>query len=521
MFNRVRHTVVSFSVSRFCHNAPQRRLCSTTATTQQTPTTAVAGAMPIVPLLLAASLPNSDSLEFNTRQWAASVIRQLADDEKRRGGVQDVLEYNTRQDHDASSASSLCTTSGTTINKQKTTAAWVCRMCGAPHTAASRTVCPICFTKRQLTDQSGGDAALCTDHPASRDVTAAISTTWRCSRCTEVNQQSDVYAAIQSCRCCGIARQRRYGGKLPETALSSSSLGGPSGSWVPILLQDPRQSIAIGDPFRASDLLLRWRCSNCSSTSSQMTRSCQRCGEDRFTQHTIRCPTCKSISGQTAEDVVERRPCLNCGSPLHGALIASVASTWVCTCGMLNAMPTCFRCRAPCRIPVTHSTSMRTSHTHSMPGEGPAAAQQQQSQQYVRELHWIRSYDFRCCTQWSCARCSNINEASRKVYISRVPSTGRILSELVSGQHSCSRCEEPWHGLKLDGGRQWRCACHHVNSTKRDLCALCTRPQTLQSVNVHSVWMVGDWVCGNCGKHSYRDKSVCICGARKAEAVCE
>lgn len=349
---------------------------------------------------------------------------------------------------------------------------WQCCTCCAIHRGrgnSTRTVCPVCMTKR---------------HNAHTSTWKQHQNNWSCCHCGELNfSDGSLSETLRNrCRCCNKSRETRR--------CETRSQSGVRHEQLPIAFTDPRKNTKDGEVYRAQDMLARWRCVKCSRMSKQFTWTCDSCSVDRFESIPVACPSCKSQLSQTARDVVYRKPCAGCGSPLHGAQMKSTLSGWMCTCGTANSGLTCSRCRAPMRL-----------HSVALMGDSG-------NNNFDAAWEWMRLFDFDYCTNWTCANCFTTNEAAKKIKVG-AGLHGRPQIQSVLGQVRCSKCNELWHSTKVNRGRDWRCACHQINDTHSKLCSSCLRPQTLAQNFAHSFWTVGDWICARCQKHNFRDRNTC------------
>lgn len=246
--------------------------------------------------------------------------------------------------------------------------------------------------------------------------------------------------------------------------------------------------------------------------------------------------------------------CLQCEQLLHGGLIVRAAScsgssavsspkaalAWWCACGVYNPplSSSCLRCRLPRWLP---------------------------REQYEPVI--TKYWDLQGSSHWWCEACQSINTASVR-RVTMVPQAGASSASgegsrgggvarckglrRQRGQTICACCGEPWHLQLLfpdvismppsDAERVvrnekgaaywWRCACHSVNRSVWDSCGNCGLPalpvkgsaaatpsqkgseeRAELSADVLSDWVKGDWLCGVCLRHNYKDRAGCYCGA--------
>ncbi|CCW70307.1 unnamed protein product [Phytomonas sp. Hart1] len=303
-----------------------------------------------------------------------------------------------------------------------------------------------------------------------------------------------------SCRCCGTARE-----ESKEVRVIHHER----------IVDQVRRS-AVGSVINSRNRICRWVCPGCEEVNSLQSSICRYCNRERF-DIVVGCPQCRAprqlsnaqVYGSTPEDrkhvlitfgmhncVARFSPeqrCEGCGSSLHGGHILSHArSLWWCACGVLNIVGShsCYHCRMP-----------RAISTGGV----------------LERILTGAQWDFQTCTSWFCESCDGINLASRStVYLKRdntVDNQSKKSTRLLHGDVKCTHCGAPWHHYLLRDRGCWRCACHLINSTEDKVCRSCNLPAA-DSINVDviSSWAKGDWICGNCQAHCYRDRARCVCG---------
>lgn len=323
---------------------------------------------------------------------------------------------------------------------------WTCAHCGTHVYGSGRTVCHSC---------------LAVNAARSEGVVTwrANQNNWSCIGCKELN-----FSRNTACRCCGRVR-------------GSAALADDAGEADPFI-PDPACAV-VGSVCNAADALRRWRCERCSCSTQLTQNKCSRCGTHRIKGVRVECPSCGAPA--TITDVAMKLKCRSCSRSLHGATIADNPKKWGCCCSNICTTLSCSRCRLPRRFPDT-----------------------------TIESQVLSQWDTRGCTNWCCANCYAVNEASRKVVIG-IAGTRRI-TDIVHGQWRCKECGDPWHGQVVNGGSQWRCACHNINSADTKRCSVCLRPAGNVNETTLSFWAAGDWMCPGCGRHNFRGRTRCCCG---------